>query len=125
MEESLGVTGPQRLVLRLVGRFPHCSAGDLAGWLHIHPSTLTGILQRLESRELLLRAVDVGDRRRVRLELTAAGEAINADRSGTVEAAVRRTLMQLDDSQKAVAQQVLERLVEELDRGADKPHEEA
>src|SRR5260370_41656340 len=47
MEASLGVTGPQRLVLRIVGRFPGLSAGDLAHILPLPPSTITGILQRL------------------------------------------------------------------------------
>ena len=30
MEAALGITGPQRLVLRVVARFPGLSAGDLA-----------------------------------------------------------------------------------------------
>ena len=48
MAATLGVTGPQRLVIRIVGRFPGISAGRLASILHLHPSTLTGILRRLE-----------------------------------------------------------------------------
>jgi hypothetical protein len=39
-ETELGVTGPQRLVLRIVGRFPGIPAGHLAQLLHVHPSTL-------------------------------------------------------------------------------------
>ena len=30
MGNELGITGPQRLVLRIVGQFPDISAGDLA-----------------------------------------------------------------------------------------------
>ena len=48
MEATLGVTGPQRLVIRIVGRFPGAPAGLLSEILHIHPSTLTGILKRLQ-----------------------------------------------------------------------------
>ena len=40
MSAEIGVTGPQRLVLRVVGLFPGLSAGDLAAILHVHPSTL-------------------------------------------------------------------------------------
>src|ERR1700733_7143915 len=47
MEASLGITGPQRLVLRVVSRFPGLSAGELARVVRLHPSTVTGILQRL------------------------------------------------------------------------------
>ena len=40
MAAALGVTGPQRMVVRLVGRFPDIAAGSLAELLMIHPSTL-------------------------------------------------------------------------------------
>src|SRR5574339_470186 len=88
MARRLGVTGPQRFVLRIVGLMPGLSAGDLAAMLHVHPSTLTGILQRLVSQQMLVRAPDAKDRRRAVLHLTAKGARINAAASGTVEAAV-------------------------------------
>src|SRR5438046_3969740 len=69
MEATLGVTGPQRLVLRIVGRFPGLSAGRLAGIVQLHPSTITGILARLVQRGLLVRERDMHDMRRVRLRL--------------------------------------------------------
>lgn len=47
MAGEIGVTGPQRLVLRVVGLLPRLSAGDLATVLRVHPSTLTRVLQRL------------------------------------------------------------------------------
>ena len=62
---DIGVTGPQRLVLRVIGLFPGISAGELAGVLHVHPSTLTGVLQRLVAQRLLARSDDpaIGDGR--------------------------------------------------------------
>jgi DNA-binding MarR family transcriptional regulator len=70
MSGEIGVTGPQRLVLRVVGLSPGLSAGDLAAVLHVHPSTLTGVLQRLVSQRLLARSDDPRDRRRAILRLT-------------------------------------------------------
>src|SRR5262245_29554389 len=61
MESTLGVTGPQRLVIRIVGRFPGVAAGQLARILHVHPSTLTGILKRLEQRAVISRQSDPED----------------------------------------------------------------
>jgi DNA-binding MarR family transcriptional regulator len=58
------VTGPQRLVLRLLGLQPGVSADELAATLHVHPSTLTGILRRLEDQGLLARDPHPADRRR-------------------------------------------------------------
>ena len=50
MESAFGMTSPQRLVVRIVGRFPGIAAGRVAEILHVHPSTLTGVLKRLEAR---------------------------------------------------------------------------
>jgi DNA-binding MarR family transcriptional regulator len=50
MAARLGVTGSQRLAVRVLSRCPGLSAGELARILHVHPSTLTGVLQRLQSR---------------------------------------------------------------------------
>ena len=65
MQASLGVTGPQRLVLLIVGRAPGISPGDLARIVRLHPSTITGVLQRLERKKLLVRKQDSRDSRRV------------------------------------------------------------
>jgi DNA-binding MarR family transcriptional regulator len=50
MAGDFGITGPQRLALRVVGLFPGVSAGELAAILRVHPSTLTGVLQRWQRR---------------------------------------------------------------------------
>ena len=42
MEATLGITGPQRLVLRIVTVRPGLSAGELARIVHLHPSTNHG-----------------------------------------------------------------------------------
>jgi DNA-binding MarR family transcriptional regulator len=113
MEISLGVTGPQRLVLRIVGRFPGISAGEVAQILHVHPSTLTGVLRRLQARALLQRRVDPNDARRALFTLSAKGRKLDSLQTGTVEAAVRRALLRLPD-RISPAQELLTALAEEL-----------
>src|SRR5262245_39031540 len=71
MEIEFGITGPQRLVLRVVGQFPGVSLSELAHIVRLHPSTITGIVQRLVSRGLVERQRDPSDSRRARLHLTA------------------------------------------------------
>ena len=92
MEKDLGITAPQRLVLRVVGQFPGLSAGDLAHIVRLHPSTITGILQRLVARGLLDRQRDAGESRRSRLRLRPAAAAYTRASVGTVEKAVRQVL---------------------------------
>ena len=115
MARKAGVTGPQRLVLRMVGRFPNASAGQLAELLHVHPSTLTGVLARLVRRGLLLRREDPNDGRRSLFRLTAKGESVDALRAGTVEDRVRRALSRLPASKINAAREVLGEIARELD----------
>jgi DNA-binding MarR family transcriptional regulator len=95
MAVRFGVTGPQRLVIRIVGRFPGIPAGQLAAILRIHPSTVTDIVQRLERRGLVQRTRDARDGRRVLLGLTEQGRNVDAQHSGTVEGAVKQALGQV------------------------------
>lgn len=96
MERNLGVTGPQRLAVRMVGLHPGIHPGDLATLLCMHPSTLTGILQRLVDAGFVAREADPEDGRRARLRLTPAGEAVDSATAGTVEGAVRKVLAEVD-----------------------------
>jgi DNA-binding MarR family transcriptional regulator len=114
MEASLGITGPQRLVLRLVGRFPGITAGNLAQILHVHPSTLTGVLKRLEKRGLLERKSDPLDGRKALFALTEAGRALDVPATGTVEASVQRVLSRMSRTRILHTQDVLTALAEEL-----------
>jgi DNA-binding MarR family transcriptional regulator len=116
MARSLGVTGPQRLVMRIVGRHPRSTAGEIAAMLEIHASTLSGILARLEARRVIAREVDPRDRRRARFVLTAAGARIDAERKGTVEAAVKRALAKAPPAAAARCLEVVRLLVTELER---------
>lgn len=117
MNRDLGVTGPQRLVLRVVGRFPDISAGELAAVLHVHPSTLTGVLTRLLDRKLISRTAYPDDRRRAMLRLTSAGRRIDRLHAGTVEAAVRQVLATTPGSDRVAAGRLLTRIAAALDHG--------
>jgi DNA-binding MarR family transcriptional regulator len=115
MQASFGVTGPQRLVLRIVGTFPGLSAGELARTLHVHPSTLTGILQRLVARGLLRRLTDPSDARRVQLEVTAKGKRLTVPSVGTVESAIKRLMSTWSDSELNATRRTLTSIAAELD----------
>ena len=111
-EQALGLTGPQQLVLRIVGRFPGISAGQLAHILHSHPSTLTGVLRRLVARGLIDRRAAARDPRRAALGLTAAGRALDAPGSTPIETATSRLLARMPATKVAAAREVLELLTE-------------
>jgi len=121
MQASIGLTGPQRVALRVVGRRPGISAGALADVLRLHPSTLTGILHRLERRGFVRRTHDPGDRRRARLALTASGRRLDLPVPGTVEAVVGRILARYPKDHVRAAAELLETVAEGLLEAATRP----
>jgi MarR family transcriptional regulator, organic hydroperoxide resistance regulator len=114
MKRALGVTGPQRLVIRIVRHDPGIAAGGIARLLHVHPSTLTGILKRLERQGLIRRKRDASDGRRWLVALTARGRRVAGARRGTVEEAVARVLASTPRSQLDGARRVLTALATAL-----------
>jgi DNA-binding MarR family transcriptional regulator len=116
MEVEIGVTGMQRIIIRLIGRYPDIAAGRLADLVHVHPSTLTGVLKRLVDRGFIKRDRDANDARVSRFRLMPAGENIDATQAGTVEAAVRRALSRIPAESVDAARTVLAAVAEELAR---------
>lgn len=116
MRQTLGVTGAQRLVIRMLGKAPGLTASELSTTLGIDPSTLTGILARLGERDLITRHTDPEDGRRARFKLTSAGQRVDREKRGTVEAAVRRALNRADDATVESTVRLLGLLTEELAR---------
>jgi DNA-binding MarR family transcriptional regulator len=107
MKATFGVTGRERLFIRFVGQRAGISPGELADVLHVHPSSITAMLKRLERRGLVSRRADLVDGRSFRLALTRRGERIQATRAGTIEAAVRDALAAIDPDAASAAGELL------------------
>jgi DNA-binding MarR family transcriptional regulator len=118
MEVRLGLTGPQRLALIVIARHPELSAGELAARLKLDPSTVTGLLRRLEASGLIRREWDRLDGRRMRLTLTARGQRANRRRVGTVEGAVREVLGRTTAADRAATARVMQHTAAALRRAA-------
>lgn len=116
MEREVGLTGPQRLVLRFLDATPGMIAGDLAAALHLDASTLTGIVRRLVRAGNLRRTADPHDRRRFLLVVTLRGRAASGKRAGTIEERVSAALAQLPAAHTALAEKALELIARELHR---------
>ncbi|HEY7446160.1 MAG TPA: MarR family transcriptional regulator [Vicinamibacterales bacterium] len=119
METALGITGPQRLVLKIVTAFPGISAQEVARIIHLHPSTITGILQRLVRKGLLVRARDRRDGRRVRLHARPQAKAFTRLSTGTIEAAVRRALARVPPRKIRETREMLAAIVTALETGRE------
>ena len=118
MAVECGVTTPQRLVIRMVGLYPGISARELAILLHVHPSTVTGVLQRLQRQGLLARRVHPDDGRRALLTLTADGRRVDRLRKGTAEGAVGDALWRLSRHDRDCTRRALNLIAERVERAS-------
>jgi DNA-binding MarR family transcriptional regulator len=75
---DFGVTGPQIWALRTIDDGDVVSMGDLAQRMHLHMSTISGIIDRLESSRLVTRERSAADARVMDVRLTARGRALLA-----------------------------------------------
>lgn len=119
MERTLGLSGPQRLVLREVVRKPGILPGELAGVLGIHPSTVTGLVDGLESSGLAERRRDDEDRRSVRLFATAEGHAVLERHVETIESVLGRVTDEFSAAERTVVAAFLARVSTALRTAAD------
>jgi DNA-binding MarR family transcriptional regulator len=120
-----GLTERQRLVLKLLGKQPGAGPGELATALHVHPSTMTGILQRLTAAGMLVRSRSEDDARRGALEVTDLGRSASEGKGGPpYEQAVRRALGRFDEASIDTARQVLTAIAEELAARPPEPRQE-
>ncbi len=73
MQSRYGVSGPQLWALWELRNAGRLTVSAVAERMHLHPSTVSGIADRLEAKGLARRARDDSDHRVVRLDLTEAG----------------------------------------------------
>ncbi len=117
MQRNLGVTGPQRLLVRVIGESPGCSPGEAARTLHLNPGTVSRLAAGLEKAGMLKRKAHRGDGRKQVLVLTRRGEAVNGRHQGTVEGAVRGVIGAAGPGELRGFRKFMERLTEELAPG--------
>ena len=114
MVGRIGLTAPQRLAVRFIGRHSGVTLGRLAELLHLHAGTVTGIVRRLEELGLVVQTRSDEDTRRRHLTLTAKGRQVDRRRKGTVEAAVRRMASAISAKDLATAASVMDTLAKNL-----------
>ena len=75
---ALGLTYPQYLVMLVLWEHGAVTVSELGARLCLDSGTLTPLLKRMESAQLLQRARSTEDERRVQITLSAAGRKLKA-----------------------------------------------
>lgn len=109
--QQLGVTGPQLMVLRELARNGAVPVGSLAKAVSLSHATVTGIVTRLEKRELVQRREDDEDRRRVLVGVTSAGEALLATAPPPIQESFITEFERLEDWESNLILSSLQRVV--------------
>lgn len=105
------ITGPQLMALVTVVEKGPISAAGIAKQIYVSPSTLVGILGRLEGKGLVERRRGQADRRVVHVSATEAGRALAAAAPYPLQYALRRALKHLSVAEQQQTADSLERLV--------------
>ncbi|WP_395345176.1 MarR family winged helix-turn-helix transcriptional regulator [Ningiella sp. W23] len=74
LSKEAGLTGPQLMVMQDIGKTPGLIVRDIAQHINLSPATVTSILDRLESKNLVQRVRSTEDKRRVSVFLTELGQ---------------------------------------------------
>ena len=114
MKSRLGVTGPQRLALRIIGRFPRITGAELSVILHLDRSTTSTLVSGLAKKKLVAQQVDHSDKRRILLTLTEMGRKLDVPSPDTIEAVVTRLIGEASRAELDYASRLLRKLGEAL-----------
>lgn len=76
VKKDTGLTGPQLWAIKVIYEHAPLNLSDLAARLYLHSTTVVGIIDRLETHDLVKRSRSKDDRRMVSIELTAKGKAL-------------------------------------------------
>lgn len=87
---------------------------DLARWAQVNPGAMTRLLDKLETRGLLRRTADPGDRRALHIVLTDAGQAIWSDIQHCGERVRARAMQGLNDSEREQLFRLLNQVLQNL-----------
>ena len=76
VKRETGITGPQLWAIKVIAEAAPIKVSELARSMYLHPTTVVGILDRLEGKGLVSRNRSQEDRRVVEIELTGQGKAL-------------------------------------------------
>ena len=112
VSSSFGITGPQLWALKIVSQHAGLPLGDLSRKMYLHPSTVTGVVDRLEDKGYVVRDRDSVDRRVVRVKLTPAGQDLAAKAPNPIQGKMIYGLMKLSENELNIIYESVRRLAE-------------
>jgi DNA-binding MarR family transcriptional regulator len=113
--QTNGLTIPQLVALQAIQRLQPITVGALARDIHLGAATVTGILRRMEKRDLVKRTRGDLDRRSVVIELTSDGAKLVAEAPSLLQDRFNRELAKLAEWEQTMILGTLQRIASMMD----------
>jgi DNA-binding MarR family transcriptional regulator len=114
---EFGLTAPQLAILSVIGRLQPVTAGRIAHEVHLGQPTVTGVLNRLETRGLVERVRGYQDRRSVNVSLTPDGASVLRTAPSLLEDQFVRELAALREWERTQMLATLQRIADMMHVG--------
>ena len=117
IQREYGVSIPQVLCLSFLHRSPNYQStqGEIRRFLNLNSSTVSGIINRLESKGYLARLPKSGDRRVANIALTSAGDNLLSSIPTLLHEQLSDKLQRLDQAELKKVEQSLNTLIHLLE----------
>ncbi len=112
-----GITVPQLVALLAVCEHGSLTVTGLGKLVHVSPSTLIGVVDRLEEKGLVVRERSGRDRRLVHLYPTEAGMELARSSPSPLQQGLVEALDALPEDEQAMLASALERIVDLMETG--------
>jgi DNA-binding MarR family transcriptional regulator len=117
MTKKTGLTSSQLILLKVVRDHKLSTISELASSISLSQATLTSILDRLEGANLVKRVRSEEDKRKVRVQLTDAGNDVLAMAPEPLQETFIRQFSALKDWERSMILASLQRVAEMMDAG--------
>lgn len=106
------ITAPQLVCLNAIKEHGAIKIADLARKVHLSPSTVVGIFNRLEKKGLITRHRHEKDKRRTEIKLTAAGQQLAGDAPKPLQDKLAASFNKLAEEEQLSIVTALEKIVD-------------
>jgi DNA-binding MarR family transcriptional regulator len=113
---GLNVTPVQAMVIGFLAEEDQIMAGELGKKVELDSATLTGILDRLETAQLIERKGNPDDRRSVKIYLTKLGKETGLEAKKLIEEANKEFLADFTENEKRELRCLILKLREKISR---------
>ena len=99
IERETGLTGAQLWAVKMLSSRAPMKVSELARSMYLHPATMVGLLDRLESKGLIKRTRSLTDRRVVHIDLTEQGRFVVGKSPEVAQSLLANSLETLTEQQ--------------------------